>query len=306
MNSPWLNMPISSKRRVDYNISLDIFWIKTEKGCFGLYLATKEKMEREIKFQLKGIEIHKIIDSLGTKFIFILKNSAEWEIFLILCKDLIASASSKIVDSDIVDEIFKRLNQWKRTLSENVYPNFSFLLEMGLFGELLCLNEKIIPIYGVNEAIKHWTGPDFKKQDFIMKDKILEVKTYVPTHRKSIKISSIEQLYFNREVPLYINAIALQKSEFGLTIENLIDSVLKNSDLIVESENLFELKLINYGYFQELHRERLNSFKILGNEIYFVDENFPRIKPEFIPSGILSINYEIDLWKCQNFLVDTE
>lgn len=306
MNNPWLDMPVSSKRRVDYNISSNIFWIKNEKENFGLYIDNEEKIEKEINFQLKGIDIYKIGDETRTGFIFILKNLKDWEIFLVLCKDLIAAASLKNNSGEVIDEIFKRLNQWKQILSENIVRTFPLQLEMGLLGELFCLTEKIIPLYGVNEAVRNWTGPDFEKQDFILDDKIIEVKTYMPSKGKSVRISSAEQLFFNKNIPLYLNALALQKSDSGITIENLIEDVLENTDLTIENAKLFELKLINYGYFKELYKDTINSFKIYDNEVYFIEEDFPRIKSEEIPTGISNISYDIDLWKCQNFFAVIE
>jgi hypothetical protein len=35
--------------------------------------------------------------------------------------------------------------------------------QMGLFSELLCLRDIILPRYGVEQAIISWVGPDFDK-----------------------------------------------------------------------------------------------------------------------------------------------
>lgn len=302
MNNPWSGMPLSSRRRVDYDIDLDIFWIKNEKNCYGLYIFSDVKMENIPEFELKGIEMHKTHRENKTEFIFLLKNRENWEIFLTLCRDLIAAASLKKTGREIIDEIFRRLNRWKQILSETGAKTFPLKLEMGLLGELICLKEKVFPRIGINEAIRCWTGPDFEKQDFIMEDMIIEVKTYSISKGKKIRISSAEQLFYSRDIPLYINAIALEKSSEGCSLETVIGWVLEESEISPYNQEIFELKLLNYGYYREIYSENISTFKVIENEIYHVEEDFPRIKQELIPAGTENISYDIDLWKCSKFL----
>ena len=153
-------------------------------------------------------------------------------------------------------------------------------------------------------------GPDSDKQDFLMDNFILEIKSFKTSKSPVASISSPGQLYSEKE-PIYLVCFALTNSENGKSIKHLIDETkeliqsLENSD---ELNELFDSKLDSYGYIPFFEDEiSLLSFIIDNVNTYAVnDENFPKVTPQMIRSEISNLQYGIELTQCGDFLVEIE
>ena len=127
------------------------------------------------------------------QFIF-LNHNKDWNIFLILCRDLIEVAKKCETDQKMIRATQLRLQRWQQLLKSEFRKEFPIEKQMGLFSELLCLRDLIIPKLGVASAIKSWVGPDYDKQDFLLDTLAIEVKSYKTSKGELINISSKEQL----------------------------------------------------------------------------------------------------------------
>lgn len=266
--------------------------IKNEKL---LLLATKEKVQ--INSGLKSISIDCFERENGEWAIILnLKDESLSEMFSILCIDLIESSRHLNNDSKAIRFFLTRINHWKKLLRDG--PDFLMNenLIRGLFGELIYLKSKLIPLIGKLESFKSWNGPNGSDQDFQIFDKAWEIKTIQP-EATSLLISSEDQLYSKsreiRLVVIFLNELSSSRDDF-ISLNTLISSIRKDISDNFEISEIFEnqLSLTNYITRSEYDTPLFRVDKISE---YLIDENFPRLTKENIPKGISKVKYQISL-----------
>ncbi|OCA86013.1 hypothetical protein A8F94_14310 [Bacillus sp. FJAT-27225] len=301
MNNPWQGLDRLNKIRVRENIKYDVFWIIDANNQYGLMIQCDKDFTRSIRnFRLKGIDIKLDNSSIPNQLILILKEMKDWELFLVLCNDLISVIRDN--DRDIIGKVMKRLERWQKLLQRTSLKVMSKEEQMGLFSELLILRDYIIPVYGWDEGIRSWVGALGDKQDFLLRKLAIEVKSYRITSGKSVWISSIEQLNSDKS-PLYLFACALNEAGTGETVKELVESITEQIQT-EEILNDFNHKVEQYGYIPEIQKNSLISFQLEEVGGYEVREGFPKISTENISPLIRTVNYKIDLSGCQDFKVN--
>jgi hypothetical protein len=304
MINPWKDMNKSTQRRVKEDINHDIYWIIDLEGKYGLYIKIKSLHNNDIDIlKLKGLSILKKHEEDTTELFIALNNNQDWEIFLTLCNDLILIAKKYSDDITMFNAIENRLKRWQQFLLKNKSIDFSVQKQMGLFSELICLKELIAKNIGFKNAIYSWVGADFDKQDFLLDNMIIEVKSYKTSKTPIVSISSASQLYSDKQ-PIYLVSYGFTPADGGTSIDNLIFDIEKE----IENEpfELFEIfhnKLFEYGYMMDLDIKKY-KFIIDKNMIFHVDENFPKVTPLDIDSRILNMKYSIDLLQCKEFEIE--
>lgn len=301
--NPWLQMEESSQRRIEFKNQHNLFWITDLEGKYGFCLQSKN-LFKNIKppANLNGISILKRNSphEHGELFL-IVNNNEDWQIFYSLCIDLISITHKYENDEAMVNAVEIRLKRWQQLLKFDRNKDMSLERQMGLFSELMCLKDYILPKIGIKQAITSWVGADFDKQDFLLDHAIIEVKSYRTTKAPIINISSLYQLHSDKE-PLYLFTYSLMQSENGLSI----DMIVKEINLLLENESneiitIFENKLLEYGFIPEIIKTPLFKFIIDKMRAFEVSEEFPKISPQDIKSQIVSVKYSIDLLQCQEF-----
>lgn len=303
--NPWENMSSNSQRRVDKNLNYDFFWIRDMEGRYGFCIESKDILkDSESNINLKGITLKKVGEQDNrSRLYMILNDNKDYEIFLVLCQDLISIANKYDNNKRIISEVEKRLKRWQQLLKNNINGAMTTERQMGLFSELVCLKKTIASDIGINDAIVSWVGPDFDKQDFSTDLVIIEVKSYKTTKGETIYISSFEQLKVN-EKPLYLVAYGLTISERGLSIKDMIDTI-QNCIADAHILEIFKLKLFEYGYIEGISSKiKLSKFIIDRESIYNVNDKFPKICSNDVSHQIINVKYGVDLSKCKEFEVD--
>lgn len=304
MINPWKDMKKSTQRRVSEDINHDIYWIIDLEGRYGLYIKIKSIHNNDIDLlKLKGISILKRNEDNITELFIGLNNNQDWEIFLTLCRDLILIAKKYNDNLTMFNATENRLKRWQQFLLKNKSIDFSFQKQMGLFSELTCLKDIIAKNIGFRSAIYSWVGADFDKQDFLLNNIIIEVKSYKTSKTPIVSISSASQLYSDKQ-PLYLISYGLTPTDSGTSIDELVSEI--ENEIENESFELFELfhnKLFEYGYMIDLDIKKY-KFIIDKNMIFHVNSNFPKITPLDIDSRISNIKYTIDLLQCQEFRIE--
>lgn len=301
MNNPWLGLDQLSKIRVKESIKYNAFWIMDVLGQYGLMIQCNDNFiqpKREIK--LKGIQIKIDNTSTPNHLILLLKDLTDWELFLVLCNDLVHAL--KEYDEDIIKNIVKRLERWQKLLQRETLKIMSKEEQMGLFSELKILQDYLIPKYGYGIAIRSWVGALGDKQDFLLENLAIEVKSYRITAGHSVWISSKEQLNSEKQ-PLYLFGCALNEVTSGETIADLVQSISEQ----VETEKLlneFIDKVEQYGYISEIQQESLSKLRLEKINGYEVEEEFPKISLNHVSPLIKNMKYSIDLSGCSQFEVD--
>lgn len=191
-NYPWHEMPPNSQRRVSEINVHGLFWLKDMSGRYGFYVKLNFSNHKTQSYanDLKGISITRRNTNEKSELILFLEHPDEYlDIFYALCKDLADVVSKEKNEACLIDIIEQRIIKWHQFLKLRNRHEFGLETQMGLFGELQCMIEFVIPKVGIKDAIFAWVGPDFDKQDFLLSDKVLEVKTYRTSKAPIINIT---------------------------------------------------------------------------------------------------------------------
>lgn len=303
--NPWENMVESSRRRVDSETLHNLFWITDLQGNYGFYLKRNRRFEStETTAKLKGISIIKrnSQDDIGELFL-ILKNKEDWQIFYALCEDLVAVAHRYDSEDQMLSAVEVRLKRWQQLLKQDRSQEMTLEKQMGLFTELLCLKDIIAPKVGFRQAVFSWVGPEFDKQDFLIDNAIIEVKSYRTSKGAVVHVSSLYQLHSEKE-PLFLVSYGLTRSNDGLSIEDIAQEIKKLLyEKAPDAVDAFDTKLMEYGYIPEIIKEPLYQFIVDKRRAFLVSDEFPKIFPSDIKSQIVSVNYSIDLSGCTEYEV---
>ncbi|MCM3572277.1 PD-(D/E)XK motif protein [Mesobacillus subterraneus] len=305
-SNPWGNMGPSTQRRINADSPYDIFWITDLHGNYGFSLrAIKKGVLPNTKINLKGISVIKSeLKENKQELVLILNNKEDWPIFLSLCEDLISVTKKYDNEEKMISAVEIRLKRWQQLLKQDIRSALTAEKQMGLFSELVTLKDLIIPKVDIRSAISSWVGPDFDKQDFLLDNHALEVKSYHSSKKEAAHISSQYQLETSKPY-LYLISVALTKSNNGKSVGDIVDDI---KALIPEESidllNILEFKLLEYGYIPELIKEPLIEFLVDKIKIYNVSEDFPKIKPHDIHPYISFVKYTIDLTLCQEYVTD--
>lgn len=275
-----------NRMKMIYSIDkVNIFLFRNLDASLGILFELEDQIyeENQIKFaEFNYREKSNRID-------LTLNNPNYKDIFSLVCSDIIINIDFK---KDINNEIKKRLNRWKELLKNKSNQNLSMEIQMGIFSELKFLLEVLVPKLGIEESILSWNGPEKDKQDFITNKRAIEVKSHKTSKGKVAIINSKDQLF--SEVELYLVNYSLSINQEGNSIRELYDGIM---NLILEEniEQIFLLKLLNCNYFPEDYKGILYNFSEDSINYYLVDDIFPKIDRNRLPSQIINLNYTVDL-----------
>ena len=299
--NPWAGMPSNSRRRIEEWSERNLFWITDIKGAYGFNIRSSKPFDdSSTKLRLKGIDIGKRNSDDGADFFLVLSRTEDWQIFQVLCSDLISAAVKAESDRAMISAVETRLRRWQQLLKSDLQKQLTIETQMGLFSELLCLRDVIAPQIGLGSAVRKWGGPDSDKQDFVCDSSAVEVKSYSSSKGPTITVSSAQQLWSDKE-NLYLIAYGLSRSDTGKTIDDLNREILKLLEADEDVKELFEGKVGQYGFVPEFNTGELFRFAADGRRFYHVFGSFPRIDPGLLASAITSVRYSIDLGRCTPF-----
>ncbi|MGD7048822.1 PD-(D/E)XK motif protein [Rossellomorea marisflavi] len=302
-DNPWISLDPLKMRRVneEINENYNAFWIADVLGQYGLMIQFDKNISPSPKtIKLNGVQIKIDNSSNPNKLILLLNDLQEWEIFFVLCKDLINVM--RVKSDEVILQILKRLERWQKLLQKKTTRSLSREEQMGMFGELKILQKRIIPNYGCPTGIHSWVGALGDKQDFLLEKLAIEVKSYRVSSSKTIWISSKEQLNSDKN-PLYLFSCALIEGINGETIDDLVEDILNK----LEETNLrkeFIKKVEQYGYISEIHKDSLYKFAMEKVIVYEVKEGFPKFNLDQFSPWIRDVKYSIDLTGCSEFQVN--
>jgi len=303
-DNPWEGMSNSTQRRINYETNHNLFWITDEQGKYGFYIKTRNSFKNLLNItKLKGIGIIKrnTVEGCGELFL-ILNDNNEWEIFKALCTDLIEQVIIYKTEEKMISSIELRLKRWQQLLKQEIQQTMSYEKQMGLWAEIHCLKELIIPKTGIKQAVISWVGPESDKQDFLLDKAAIEVKSYRTSKGPLVTISSLKQLNSEKEFT-YLISLGLTESEKGLSIQDLSNEVKERLSENEHVSQLFESKLLTFGFFPEMFKEPLYKFIIDRLQIFQVIDEFPKIAQENVKSQIINVQYTIDLSSCSDFII---
>ncbi len=302
-SNPWEGILWSSKKRCINGP--DIFWGIDDSGLYCLRFENVELGTlnfNNIELSQINIILNNLDNGLFTIIIKLL-DPQKYELFYFLSSDLINHLSTDLSIS--APKLKKRLQFWIDLWKKKSNQEMTLIAQMNLFSELIVLFELIVPIKGLEFAVLAWRGPEKDKQDFDLSDYLIEVKSYLSTSKKILKISSAEQLTV-RNQPIKLVSLQLsQNPNHGISIPDLLNSY-KNEleELPSEIFGLFYTKLFELGFSQE--NDATIKFNVISTSCYNVEKEFPVINAKFIPEGIENVEYWIKIDSLEKYLLDTK
>jgi hypothetical protein len=199
-----------------------------------------------------------------------------------------------------------RLRQWQSFLQRHGAEGLSEEARCGLFGELLILQNLLLPRFAARAVVLAWRGCKKAHQDFQFLARALEVKTTRATIPDRIAISNVQQLDDENIRDMFLTVVHIKENEVvGETLPEIVDRVrTSNSDSAYE---LLEQGLEEVGY-SDLHRDLYlrTRYQLLQVFHFEVREGFPRLTRADIPQGVKDVRYELSFDACRPFAIDEE
>ncbi len=286
-------------QRVDPEYTVNIFLGYNDDGCMSMVI-TENGIEAHVKSS-KFIEVKmKRREDKKIALSFDLLDEAYKPLFLIFCNDMI-NICVKAGPEMAISTALIRWKYWKEMFGRRKNKLLDKLEIKGLIGELLVLENYFLKKYDETTAISCWMGPLLGHKDFEIDDTWFEIKT-ISENATQVIISSLEQL--ESETDGHLIVVRLEDTsnvmEQGININTLVLNILST---LQDPDNidLFQTKLDNMGYAIDPDYENYN-FLFKGEQRYFVNNEFPRLRRSKISENIANVKYSILLNGLTNFL----
>lgn len=224
--------------------------------------------------------------------------------FTYFVSDLIESIENKTNQQEILSILRYKIYDWFKLFSKLGNKRLSKENEIGLFGELTCLDEYFFQMKDKFNALNLWTGPFSSLHDFTATNFSIEVKSTTQDEQINIKISNTAQLDNNRVKKLYLAVQKLQLNNNGLTLPSLIDNLKTKINNMPDARRLFEECIEAYGYSDKFRDEYEDFFLKEYTSFYLVTEDFPKIINRDLSFGIHDVEYKIDINSIEKFIIN--
>ena len=227
----------------------------------------------------------------------------ETAVFVEMCRDLLNFSEAARDEKQALKNFWQRYEHWQNFFAAAKNDLLSNERQRGLIGELLFLREQIINGRPLKETVAGWVGALKEHQDFSYGEIWYEIKT-VSEQAEKVRIPSLEQLSLERKGELIIyrlgntsgdsSIFSLESFTLNSLAKNLSELLSKNSSALQR----FEVLLFQAGYIER--EEYDDKFYRLAEVIKFVvDEKFPRLTKNNLPSAIIEASYSLNLRELQ-------
>lgn len=279
--------------------------------CIAFRISVTFSFDENQWNKLKDIKIETLPNERDKtkKFLLILLlNKQHKDIFSTLCEDLIFGVSEVSTEQSLLEKLIERLVKWQSLFEKVGKQGLTDEAQRGLYGEIYFLRFFLNNTLNKNYCIKSWLGPEKSIQDFQYSNWAVEVKTTHGNNHQKIHITSERQLDDTIIEKIFLFHLSLDvRVGNGESLNILIDEVSELLNENTMASNLFNLKLLQSGYY-ELHRilyeER--GYTIRQENLYRVSGNFPRITENQIPIGVGDVKYSIVLSESEEWRINQE
>lgn len=238
-------------------------------------------------------------DSEPGRWIAVVRTEAgPFDLFSLMAADIADTLHS----SHIYDEAKKyqkmlgRIRAWQLFMKPG-RDRLTLEEELGLVGELYCVQALIGAGAPAERAINSWTGPEDGIQDFEIGIGALEVKSTLAVSGFPAKIQSLEQLDDSQRQPLIVAGCRFSLGESGSTLPERINQLYDRIRDTPGCGDRLDILLLRAGF--HISQADLYTRRFVGPELqlWLVDDFFPRLTMSLVPTGIHSAFYSIDLEK---------
>lgn len=232
----------------------------------------------------------------GNKYLLLTSSNYQYKNeFATICAQFLDPGKDGEDRQKIIQDPFDWWKNWSNLLG-NI---FSHSRVYDVLGEMIAFEY----LYNSNKDVK-WTAEDKNSHDLETKNHSYEVKSTVLKYANEIEISSQNQLAILENKTLDLMYIKFEKSQEGITIDEMADKLVQMGYDKIELEK--HLSCLGYPVGT---LERMNDrYKVIDKTMYPVDEDFPKIiNDNFIggalPDNISKIKYTVQLngLKCRKW-----
>ncbi len=288
--------PTESYKRYDDVHPLDIYLGTNDDGLKSLAVIMDADKEPVDSSRTIAVDYY-VRGNNSTMLSFGLEDNTLSDLFYSFCDDIIENTRGSD-PKDGFSPIINRWNTWIKFFSRVSLPLTESEIR-GLIGEVYFLGEFMIPKYGVEKSLEAFIGIDKAHKDFEIKDTWYEVKT-IHNGAHTTKISSIEQLDSDKEGTLAV--VTLDQGTLGLDDCVTLNGIVNDFRSYVGSKysGIFDEKMRKAGYiFDERYDEY--TYIVISMDRYIVADEFPRIRKDTLPAGIVKADYELDLATVEDY-----
>lgn len=312
MSNPWFGItPVASHmagRRADPDHPRDWWWCVDPDGtpALVLYAVSARELPNDL-VDLKGLSASFRKQADGVHFLLLLMaTGGDVELFHTLCLDLVECTQKCASPDSAVDVVLARLRRWQQLLRKGKKPGLTDEEVRGMLAELLFLRDELRPKYGIEAAIRGWSGPAGHPQDFAVDECAFEIKSRLSAARQVIEISSLDQLESKvSSLVLVVQDLTVGQAESpgGTTLAQLVKQLRALAASVgQELVDQFDSSVDSVGY--EDGRRYADVWYIDAGRRYFrVGEDFPRIIRSGTQSEIVRARYSLDITQCGRFKV---
>lgn len=284
--------------RVGDNQSLNLYIGKDEKGNYAFEYRGKCTPKKIVGSDVISVVQGKSGESIILRFA--LANPELLECFCTFCQDLLDSTVGISKDDEAYSTLCARYFSWKKLFR----PHSGTLSDseiIGLIGELLFLQDHMMPQWGIAKSLESWMGPEKTHKDFSLDNEWYEIKA-INSGKDSVKISSLEQLDSDITGNLAVYCLEKMSPSFsGIKLNTLVTNLLNKMGSPDNRETfLSKLSLYNFDFSPEYDNF---VYSLVGFSMYAVGEDFPRLCRKSTPTAINKIQYEIILSEIEEFKI---
>ena len=228
------------------------------------------------------------------------KSAGSPELFATMSCDVIGALDDAVAagadEAQLARVCIGRVGAWQEFMRKGTQA-LSPEAEIGLVGELALLGAIISAGVTAAHAIESWVGPLDKIQDFEIGTGAVEVKATLSAKGFPAKIGALEQLDDAIRQPLFVSGVRFRQVESGQNLPELVAAMRAAIQDDAEAARLLSERLLAAGYIDAHEGRYPRRFALDEIRVIKVGEDFPRLTPGNVPSGILRAMYEIDLDK---------
>ncbi|MET3203961.1 UNVERIFIED_ORG: hypothetical protein ABIB21_000737 [Arthrobacter sp. UYEF13] len=240
----------------------------------------------------------------GTWILLLTLEDAKFsEVFMQLCGHVHEKVSEAVSESAGLSTAMECFAEWRQLFQASKKQVLSMEECRGLFAELEFGFDVLGPSVGSSMVVEGWQGPYGSDQDFQFVDVHYEVKSrHANTH--ALRIASEYQLDGDNIVLVTVEVADSAKPLPGFT--SLADKVILARDSVALDEGdleAFDSALDELGF--DLRDEVYGwmYFSSRSYDYYIVSDDFPRITPRDLATGVAGVKYRLELTALDQFAV---
>jgi Putative PD-(D/E)XK family member, (DUF4420) len=307
------NADIINARRVDAKLVWNFYWARSSDRKCLLILGHAEGSAPQNRLPvIKGIDVNlSDSDQHGQRMLTLkLHDAAQRDIFHQLCLDVVASAARANSEREAVELMLARTWRWHHLLRGGTSQKLSPDDQKGLIGELVVLEQLLLPRLSPFDAVASWRGPLGAPKDFEIGRICVEAKARRGAAEPYVVISSEHQLDTGGTDALFLHVVELALAtdqsvdSFTVTdIANRLHELIAGAD--ASAADHFDSLLQAAGLQRD--DDYAESRWIKGpDRLFRVTGNFPSITPEAFPSGVSGVRYAVSLPDCEPYRISDD